>query len=114
MLGKQRQGHGHMWSRQFFIRDILRRMEAATEFLSITAGGVTISGFVTPTELAQIQAGGECQVRIQGAKSGDIDLGVLAAIFENGELSTKSSHPMGCGMDFSEKIIFSDNDIEEK
>ncbi|MPY65146.1 hypothetical protein F8S09_00350 [Deinococcus sp. SDU3-2] len=68
-------------------------MEKATEFLSFTLGNVTLSGFVTPEELARIESGEVVDVLLRGviAVHGDVGedvpLGDVACTFIGGELS---------------------------
>ncbi len=64
-------------------------MNEPTEFLSLSAGDMTLSGFVTPADLARIHSGQRCQVVIYQAVGNEVELGPLAAVFVNGELSSE-------------------------
>ncbi|MFC4455275.1 hypothetical protein [Deinococcus sonorensis] len=66
-------------------------MELPSEFISITTGGFTISGFITLKDLTLINSGQECVIMIHDAIGNDVELGKLTAIFWNGELSQWSS-----------------------
>lgn len=68
-------------------------MDEATEFVSFTFGNVTLSGFVTPDELARIESGEVVDVLLRGviAVHGDVGedvpLGDVACTFIGGEPS---------------------------
>lgn len=68
-------------------------MSNATEFVSFTAGNVTVSGFVTPEDLARIESGGVVDVVIRkvvavhGDVGEDVPLGDGHVQFIGGGLS---------------------------
>lgn len=68
-------------------------MDEATEFLSFALGNVTLSGFVTPEELARTESGEVVDVLLRGViaihgdMGEDVPLGDVACTFIGGELS---------------------------
>lgn len=62
-------------------------MSASPEFISLTTGGVLVSGFVSRDDLGRIESGRDCVVVIHDAASDGAPLGRLVGSFSGGELA---------------------------
>ncbi|MBB5233482.1 hypothetical protein [Deinococcus budaensis] len=62
-------------------------MPAPSEFISLTTGGVSLSGFVSAGDLRRIDSGHACVVVIHEAEGDGWPLGRLVGSFSGGELT---------------------------
>jgi len=62
-------------------------MSAFSEFISLTTGGVLVSGFVSREDLGRIGSGRACVVVIHDAAGDGEPLGRLVGSFSGGELA---------------------------
>jgi hypothetical protein len=59
-----------------------------SEFISLTLGGVALSGFVSRDDLARIDSGRDCLVVVHDVAAGEQPLGRLVGLFSGGELAS--------------------------
>ncbi|MEW6423056.1 MAG: hypothetical protein AB1511_15270 [Deinococcota bacterium] len=64
-------------------------MPVSFEFISLTRGGFTFSGFVSGADLTRIESGRECLVLMHDVTCNGEPLGRLVGLFSGGELTTQ-------------------------
>ncbi|TDE85442.1 hypothetical protein [Deinococcus sp. S9] len=64
-------------------------MPVSFEFISLTRGGITLSGFVSGADLNRIESGQECLVVMHDVTRDGAPLGRLVGLFRGGELTTQ-------------------------